>query len=263
VSTVFREVQDHPKLPVIAVEDGLGSNGPHIIELKKYDMRFILGAKPGDHKYLYEWINALDSQGSCTRYSYEGERVIKRTTQCIRYVNEVPLNDTHNDIKVNFLELTETVHKKVEKITHDTNGIATVDHEWVYEKETKFSWITDLVLNQNNIFTIMEGGRKRWSIENETFNTLKNMGYNLERNYGHGHENLATNLALLMLLAFFIDQVQELCCRTFQKVLQKAKRKKRLWIKLRSYFDLYAISTDWHGLFTSILNPQNRALDST
>jgi hypothetical protein len=27
----------------------------------------------------------------------------------------------------------------------------------------------------------MKGGRARWRIENETFNTLKNQGYNFER----------------------------------------------------------------------------------
>ena len=35
----------------------------------------------------------------------------------------------------------------------------------------------------------MEGGRARWSIENETFNTLKNSGYHFERNFGHGYKN--------------------------------------------------------------------------
>jgi hypothetical protein len=37
----------------------------------------------------------------------------------------------------------------------------------------------------------MRGGRARWKIENETFNTLKNQGYNLGHNYGLGKKNLA------------------------------------------------------------------------
>jgi hypothetical protein len=32
----------------------------------------------------------------------------------------------------------------------------------------------------------MKGGRARWRIENETFNTLKNQGYHFEPNFGHG-----------------------------------------------------------------------------
>src|SRR3954452_10599581 len=33
--------QDHPHLPVIVVEDGLSSNGPHIEDLKRHRMHFI------------------------------------------------------------------------------------------------------------------------------------------------------------------------------------------------------------------------------
>ena len=58
----------------------------------------------------------------------------------------------------------------------------------------------------------MRGGRARWKIENETFNTLKNLGYNFEHNYGHGKKYLSTVFGLLMMLAFLLDQIQELCC---------------------------------------------------
>ena len=248
--------KEHPKLPTIVTEDGLASNGPHIRDLKSFDMRFILGAKPGDHKYLFNWINSLENMQKSVRYHFKGQKVIRRITQEIRYTNDAPLNDANSDLLVNFLEVTETVEKKTEEITHDSNGIATVSYQWVKEgKATKFSWVTDLKLNPNNVFDIMMAGRKRWAIENETFNTLKNLGYNLERNFGHGNENLATNFSLLMMLAFFVDQVQELCCSTFQAVLTKVKRKKRLWSKLRSSFLVYVIKTNWAGLWNSILSP--------
>jgi hypothetical protein len=39
-------------------------------------------------------------------------------------------------------------------------------------------------------------------IENETFNTLKTGGYNLEHNYGHDQQNLAALFVTLNLLAF-------------------------------------------------------------
>ena len=69
----------------------------------------------------------------------------------------------------------------------------------------------------------MRGGRARWKIENETFNTLKNQGYHLEHNYGHGEQNLSVVLALLMMLAFLVDQVQQLCCPLFQAAWHKMK----------------------------------------
>ena len=43
------------------VEDGLASNGPHVRLLKELDMSFLLGAKPGDHKALFAWVDELES----------------------------------------------------------------------------------------------------------------------------------------------------------------------------------------------------------
>ena len=46
--------------------------------------------------------------------------------------------------------------------------------------------------------TCMRAGRARWKIENETFNTLKNQGYNFEHNYGHGYKNLSSVMTMLI-----------------------------------------------------------------
>jgi hypothetical protein len=52
----------------------------------------------------------------------------------------------------------------------------------------------------------MRGGRARWRIGNETFNTLKNQGYHFEHNFGHGYEHLSVVFAVLMMLAFLALQ---------------------------------------------------------
>ena len=77
--------------------------------------------------------------------------------------------------------------------------------------------------------------RSRWKIENETFNTLKNQGYELEHGFGHGHQHLAT---VLMLLAFLLDSLQELCCPLFQAALAKAGSRYALWEPLRLHLTL-------------------------
>jgi len=81
----------------------------------------------------------------------------------------------------------------------------------------------------------MRGGRARWKIENETFNTLKNQGYNLGHNYGLGEKHLAEVFAMLMMLAFLVDQIQQLCSHLFQLVWKKLESKKLLWESIRSY----------------------------
>jgi hypothetical protein len=58
----------------------------------------------------------------------------------------------------------------------------------------------------------MHGACARWKIENETFNTLKNQGYDFGHNYGLGKQHLIEVFVCLVMLAFLIDQIQQLCC---------------------------------------------------
>ena len=52
--------REHPHLKVVVVEDALASNGPHIRDLERLNLRYILGAKPGDHKYLFAQLQQLE-----------------------------------------------------------------------------------------------------------------------------------------------------------------------------------------------------------
>ena len=45
--------QEHPRLKLLVVEHGLASNAPHIRDLFKLRMHFILVVKPGDHAVLF------------------------------------------------------------------------------------------------------------------------------------------------------------------------------------------------------------------
>ena len=225
--------REHPHLALVVVEDGLASNGPHIRLLKELDMRFVLGAKPGDHKALFEWVEQLEAHPPAD----PAKRVVgwetvdgDGTTHCFRWLNGVPLNDTHFDLEVNFLDYRE----------RRRNG-----------KERRFSWVTDLRVEPCNAMKLMRAGRARWRIENETFNTLKNQGYEFEHNFGHGKKNLATVFAALMMLAFAIDQVQKMCCALFQAALARKKRAKYFWEDLRALFMSYRLP-DWETLYRAL-----------
>ena len=43
-------------------------------------------------------------------------------------------------------------------------------------------------------------------------------------------------LALMMMLAFLVDQVQQLCCPLFQAAWHKMKTKCHLWEEIRNHF---------------------------
>ena len=105
-----------------------------------------------------------------------------------------------------------------------------------------FSWVTDFEISRENMFPLMRGGRARWKIENETFNTLKNQGYQFEHNYGHGENHLSVVFALLMMLAFLVDQVLQFACQLFRAVWQKQGSKKRMWEHMRALF--YSLEFD-------------------
>src|SRR6266850_1112881 len=106
-----------------------------------------------------------------------------------------------------------------------------------------FSWVTDLRVSMRNVYQLMRGGRARWKIENETFNTLKNQGYNFEHNYGHGEQNLSVVFATLMMLAFLVDQTQQLCCALFRAVWAKLGSKRLLWERMRALFYDYRLDS--------------------
>lgn len=210
--------REHPKLNLTVVEDALASNAPHIRLLKKLKFHFILGVKPDDHQYLFAEVERASREGRLrTLHGTEPRKGSQAAVHCeLRFVNEVPLNQSNEDLLVNFLQYTES----------DAQGRVL----------KRFSWVTDFTISQQNAELLMRGGRSRWKIENETFNTLKNQGYHFEHNYGHGKQHLSVVLAMLMMLAFLLDQVQALCCPLFQAVRAKFSSLRLVWDYMRSHF---------------------------
>jgi hypothetical protein len=208
---------DHPHLRFIVTEDSLSANAPHIETLHAYGLRSILGVKEGDHPVLFQHGQAAEHAGHVT--SYERHDRAAQVVHRFRFVNDVPLNASNPDVRVNFIEYWEMGQDKVQH----------------------FSWVTDIRVSKRNVYHLMRGGRARWQIENETFNTLKNQGYNFAHNYGHGEQHLSVVFAIRMLLAFLVDQTQQLCCAVFRAVWAKLGSKRLLWERMRALFYTYAL----------------------
>lgn len=213
--------REHPHLKLIAVQDALGATSTNLMEFKFADMRFIVGLKPDNHGYLFNLVHAAE----CQTYQHKTD---DGKTHRYRYLNQVPLNKT--GFEINFLEYWET----------DKNG--EVQH---------FSWVTDIPITDDNAYQLMRGGRTNWKLENNVFNTLKNQGYHFSHNFGHGYQYLSSVLGLLMMLAFFIDQIQEYCCDQFKGARKKFRTRIGLWQKMRGLFLNYAIA-NWEDLYNAI-----------
>jgi hypothetical protein len=231
---------DYPQLKFLVVEDSLAANGPHLDLLRSLNLRYVINVKPGDHEALFAAVQEKRRTGECQEWEYTDAQGVEHG---YRWVNDLPLNKTHPHIRVNFLEYWE------------------IDGA----QQRLFSWITDIKLTQDNVKPLMRGGRARWKVENETFNTLKNQGYALEHNYGHGQQYLATVFAFLMMLAFLVDQAQELGCRLFQAARAHFRSRTSLWERLRALFTGYYIP-DWKTLWEAIATghlPLVLALDTS
>ena len=211
--------KDHPHLKFIVTEDSLSSNAPHIEALHAHGLHYILGVKDGDHAYLFAQVQAAEQAGRVT--SYERHDRAARVVHRFRFVNDMPLNASNPNVQVNFIEYWEVGEHKVQH----------------------FSWVTDLRVSPRNVYHLMRGGRARWKIENETFNTLQNQGYHFEHNYGHGTQNLSVVFASVMMLAFLVDQTQQLCCALLQAVWAKLGSKRLLWERMRALFYDYALES--------------------
>jgi hypothetical protein len=200
----------YPNVKFMIIADGLSSKATLIEEIKRYGHNFVLVCKPGDHKFLFEHVeNSRSIMETCS--NVDGKRVERYS-----WINSISLNRSKSECKVNFLEYTEI----------DQDGAVKYNN----------TWVTDQEITHNNVSYLKDIGRSRWKIENETFNTLKNRGYNFDHNYGHGKKNLSNLLAFIMILSFLIDQIQQITNELFKKARERFKRATRHWDKMRSMF---------------------------
>src|ERR1700687_401072 len=212
--------QDHPHLSIIVIEDALSSNAPHIRDRRAAGCHFILGVKEADHQHLFEQFRQRLMTDQVEDYDQvEADTGIEHS---YLFAHGLTLNESNQDVEVNFLKYLE----------RRPDG-----------QECTWTWVSDLELTQARIPRVRRGGRARWRIENETFNTLKNQGYHFEHNYGHGYQNLCVVLALLMMSAFLFDQVQQKCNALFQQARARQGPKCALWEAMRNLFASFEVTS--------------------
>lgn len=220
-----------------------------IPKLKQYDLPFILC---GDALFANQNIIEL-AQGNGFSYmlTAKSETLIERVQQSsslrskevvskgkkyvYEWLNQVSLNYNTETIMVNYFSL-KIIDVQTKKIIY------------------KSCWITDLQIEGEFVETFAEAARSRWKIENECFNILKNNGYEMEHNYGHGKEYLAANYFLLTLLAHLFHQIHQLVDEVYQKLRLKKGPLVVFWNDLKAVIKMIMFDT-WEQLFSYLLNP--------
>ena len=220
---------DYPRMAAIIVADSLYSKQPFVERLRAGRFSFLLVAQEGDHKSLYQdveglrngnLLDRLDTVHRGRRYEYE-------------WVTGVPLNGQPDAPLINFIQV------RISKAG---------------EKPYRNAWVTDLVPTADNIVQLVRAARARWKIENEGFNTLKNQGYHLEHNFGHGDQHLSEAFFTLNLLAFFMHQIFELVDGLYQRVRTFFSSRRAFWDEVRSAFRLF-LFTSWDQVLVRMNSP--------
>jgi len=139
---------------------------------------FIFTAKPTSHKALYDFIDGAKP----FRHEEKVRRRATKDTFRYRWIEAVPIRDGEGALLVNWI------------------GFQIIDAKG--KLKYSMAWVTSLPVSKANVAEIVACGRARWKIENESFNVMKNHGYELEHNFGHGRKFLARTFAALNLLAF-------------------------------------------------------------
>ena len=153
-------------------------------------------------------------------------------TYTYRYLNQVPLKDGNDALLVNWCELTIT------------NG----QGEIIYQN----AWATNYSIAHHNVESLVLSARARWKVENENNNTLKTKGYNLEHNFGHGQEHLASFLATLNLLAFLFHTTLELLDTNYRLLREHLPSRKTLFDDLRA-LTRYLYFKNWDHLLSFMI----------
>ena len=111
------------------------------------------------------------------------------------------------------------------------------------------TWVTDLAITDDNLAEIITCARAHWKVENENNNVLKNRGYHLEHNFGHGQQYLAQTLLTLNLLAFLLHTVLHLSNKLYRRIRKTLGRREAFFNDLRALLR-YLVFASWADLLT-------------
>jgi len=194
--------------------DDLYCKQPVCQRINDQGLDFILVCKPDSHPTMYQWIDEMHAMGHV-------QTVIKKKwngkihlTYTYRFVNQVPLKDGDDAMFVNWCQL----------IITGPNG----------KIRYKNSFATNFELKKSNVKAIVADGRARWKVENENNNVLKNNGYNLSHNFGHGKQFLSMTLLSLNLLAFLVHTVLDLVDQKYIAIRRDLSSRKTFFDDIRA-----------------------------
>ena len=203
--------QEYAWLKPTLLGDDLFSHYPMCKAIKDAGMSFIFTCKEESHRWLTETIqnSYLEEQ---TRREWNGRHHL---VYRYRWLNEAEIRGHRETLKANYVYL-EIENEEKGKVAY------------------RNSWVTDKAVDESTVAHIASCGRSRWKIENEHNNVLKNRGYNLEHNFGHGQEHASEMFCLLNLLSFLWHGILWLGDEEYRQARAWAVRREEFFNELRA-----------------------------
>jgi hypothetical protein len=215
-----------PLRPVFLGDD-LFACQPIAAAVQQAGGNFIFTCKPASHQTITEYLTGAELEEHRQAVVARG----RRTTTIWRWLSAVPMRATDDALIVNWFSI-EILNEKGKRTYYN-------------------SFVTDLPVTASIVAELAACGRARWKIENETFNVLKTNGYNLEHNFGHGKETLASVLVTLNLLAFAFHSAARLAVLAWREAVIARGATYRFFEHLRTV-TAYVVFETWDHLLRSI-----------
>ncbi len=216
--------------------DDLYSRQPFCEDLLAREFHFILVCKPTSHKTLYEYVECLgDDLETVVMERWVGKR---KEVSRYRFANKLPIRNGSKALEVNWCEVQVELGGKIK-----------------YQN----AFITDFTLTAKNVAEIVQDGRARWKIENENNNVLKNRGYNLEHNFGHGKKNLAALFLTFNLPAFLFHTTLEIVDEKYRHIRTRAHSRKSFFNDVRT-LTKFLCFYDWDSLLNFIIKGEKEPI---
>jgi len=203
-----------PRLPICILADGLYPNNTVFSICEKNGWKFIITLKDNSLKTFNEEVGLLLGTAK-KRFAYTATKTT-RTTLEYTYLNDIEYDKQY----FSWVECIET-------ITHTNGEPPTVQ---------RFTYITNVRQNGENVIATANAGRLRWKIENEGFNSQKNLGYELEHKFSRVSYPAMQNYYQLLQIAHMINQFVERGKDVIALMMEHSKQTiVDLWKKLIAY----------------------------
>lgn len=203
-----------PRLPICILADGLYPNNTVFAICRRYGWGFIITLKDDCLKTFNTEVALLKATAKC-RTVCTADRAT-RTTLEYRFLNEIE----YSGRAYSWVSCTESKTCLMDKTT----------------QTKQFVYITNIAQTLDNVVQTADGGRLRWKIENQGFNTQKNLGYELEHKYSRVSYNALQNYYQLLQIAHMINQFAEKTAEFVELLKEHSKQTiKALWKNLITF----------------------------